>query len=121
VTISDRAACIVAATTLALALVAGTARAEDSFFDSLAKSAGLMATPPDPPDFIKSSRPKTEPTSIPVFAAPDEPRSKVKSAAELKAMDADLERSSHEQDAIRPKAPALRSSKKKTSDRPDKN
>ena len=86
---------------LALAVAAAPSWAEDSFFESLAKKTGLAMTPPDPPDFVKASRPTTEPTSVPVFAAPDEPRSKVKSAAELKAMDADLERASHSQDGLR--------------------
>jgi hypothetical protein len=120
VTISRNAGRIAAAA-LALAFAGGAARADDSFFDSLAKSTGLMATPPDPPDFIKASRPKTEPTSMPVFAAPDEPRSKVKSASELKAMDADLERASHAQDAIRPKLPVQHPSKKAAADRETKN
>ena len=70
---------------------AATPAAADSLFDSLAKSTGLMATPADPPDFVKTSRPSEEPAAIPVFSAPDEPRSKVKTPAQLKAMDADLE------------------------------
>ena len=43
------------------------------------------------PDFVKASRPARPPTSLPAFATPPEPRSKVKSAEELKAMDSDLE------------------------------
>ena len=58
-----------------------------------------MTTPPDPPDFVKATRPKAEPTSIPVFAPPDEPRSKVKTPGELKAMDADLEKEGRAQRA----------------------
>ena len=61
-------------------------------FDSLGRAAGLVAPPADPPDFVKASRPQGEPAAIPVFAAPAEPGSKVKSPTELKAMDADLER-----------------------------
>jgi hypothetical protein len=114
VTIFDRVGCVAM---LGLALMASAARAEDSIFDSLAKSTGLMATPPDPPDFVKATRPKEAPTSIPVFAAPDEPTSKVKSAKELKAMNDDLERASHSQDGVRPK-PTLR---KATADHPAKN
>lgn len=105
---------------LALVLAVGTATAEDLFFDSLAKSAGLMATPPDPPDFVKATRPKEEPTSIPVFAAPDEPTSKVKSAKELKAMNDDLERASRSQDGSRPKAKGNRLSGKPTAKNPAK-
>ena|SRR5947209_2600585 len=77
---------------LVCALAATSAAAEDSLLDSLAKSTGLMAVPADPPDFVKSSRPAQEPTSIPVFSQPEEPRSTVKTPTELKAMDADLER-----------------------------
>jgi hypothetical protein len=118
VTIFDKAGC---AAMLALALAASPASAEDSFFDSLAKSAGLMATPPDPPDFVKATRPKTEPTSIPVFAAPDEPSSKVKSGKELKAMNDDLERASRSQDGLRPKPTGSRTSKKAAAEHPAKN
>jgi hypothetical protein len=71
---------------------ATAATAEDSFLDGLGKAAGLVAPPVDPPDFVKASRPQGEPAAIPVFAAPSEPASKVKSPTELKAMDADLER-----------------------------
>jgi hypothetical protein len=71
---------------------ATAAVAEDSFLDGLGRAAGLVAPPTDPPDFVKASRPQGEPKAIPVFAAPSEPSSKVKSPTELKAMDADLER-----------------------------
>jgi hypothetical protein len=71
---------------------APAASAEDSLLDGLGKAAGLVAPPVDPPDFVKATRPQGEPTAIPVFAAPSEPTSKVKSPTELKAMDADLER-----------------------------
>ena len=75
------------------------ARADGSLFDSLGKSMGLVAEPANPPDFVKATRPKTEPTEIPVFATPAEPRSTVKSPSQLKAMDADLERASRGQSA----------------------
>ena len=81
--------------TLAVAaLAANGARAQDSFLDTLAKSAGLVAPATDPPDFVKSSRKDAPGEAIPVFAPPPEPHSKVKTAAELKAMDADLQRAS---------------------------
>jgi hypothetical protein len=76
---------------LPLALAAAPAIADDSLLDSLGKAAGLIAPPTDPPDFVRDSRPRGEPDPIPVFAPPAEPRSKVKTPAELKAMDADLE------------------------------
>ena len=117
-TIFDKAGCVAI---LALALAVSAADAEDSIFDSLAKSTGLMATPPDPPEFVKATRPKEAPTSIPVFAAPDEPTSKVKSATELKAMNDDLERASRSQDGLRPKATGNRTSRKATADHPAKN
>ena len=53
---------------------------------------GLIAPDPDMPDFVKASRPQGTPTPVSVFAPPPEPKSKVKSAAELKAMDANLAR-----------------------------
>ena len=81
----------------ALALAAGPAFAEDSFLDSVGKAAGLIAPTPDPPDFVKASRPKETPDEIPAFAAPPEPRSRVKTPAELKAMDEDLTRASRRQ------------------------
>ncbi len=79
---------------VSLALAAAPAWAGDSLLDSLGKATGLIAPPADPPDFVKASRPTVEPTELPVFGAPQEPRSKVKSPAELKTMDADLERAS---------------------------
>jgi hypothetical protein len=69
----------------------------DSLFESLGKATGLVAPTPDPPDFVKASRPASEPEAIPAFASPQEPHSKVKSAAELKAMDTDLENASSRQ------------------------
>jgi hypothetical protein len=77
-----------------LALAAPPAWADGSLLEGSGKATGLIAPPADPPDFVKASRPKAEPSAIPVFATPQEPRSKVKSPAELKAMDADLEHAS---------------------------
>jgi hypothetical protein len=76
---------------LGLLLAAGPAAADESLLDSLGRSTGMVAPTPDMPDFVKASRPAKPPTWIPVFATPPEPTSKVKSAAELKAMDSDLE------------------------------
>ena len=70
------------------------AAADESVFDQIGRSAGLVAPDPDMPDFVKASRPKGTPTPLPAFADPLEPRSKVKSAEELKALDADLTRAS---------------------------
>lgn len=82
----------VAVLLLTAGLVASPAAADDSLIDSFGKAAGLISPQPDPPDFVKATRPATEPASIPAFAPPAEPRSKVKTPAELRAMDADLER-----------------------------
>jgi hypothetical protein len=82
-----------------LAFVPARAWADDSMLDALGKAAGVVAPPVDPPDFVKASRPSEEPSAIPVFSTPEEPRSKVKSPADLKAMDADLERASRRQRA----------------------
>jgi len=84
---------------LTLALSATSAWADGSLFDGLGRATGLIAPPADPPDFVKASRPSGEPAPISVFAAPEEPNSKVKSPAELKAMDADLERASGRSEA----------------------
>jgi hypothetical protein len=79
-----------------LALAVPPARA-DGLLDSFGKATGLIAPPIDPPDFVKNSRPSEEPAAIPVFSPPPEPSSKVKTPAELKAMDADLEGASDSQ------------------------
>ncbi len=73
-------------------LATAPAAAADSLLDSLGRSAGLVAPDPDMPDFVKASRPQGTSTPLPAFAPPPEPKSKVKSAAELNALDADLER-----------------------------
>jgi hypothetical protein len=73
-------------------LGAASPAAAQSLLDSLGRSSGLVAPDPDMPDFVKASRPKATPTPMSVFAPPPEPKSKVKSPAELKAMDADLAR-----------------------------
>jgi hypothetical protein len=95
-----------------VALAASPARA-DGFFDNLGKAAGLVAPPADPPDFVKDSRPSGESKPIAVFAPPNEPSSKVKTPAEIKAMDADLEGAARDQNAPRrpraAKAPRARS------------
>ncbi len=69
--------------------------------DSLAKSVGLTPDEANPPDFVKTSRPKTPAAAMPVFDAVDEPPSTVKSAAELKAMDVDLTQEGRKHDALR--------------------
>ena len=83
---------------LTAGLFAPPAAADDSLLESFGKAAGLISPEPNPPDFVKATRPKAEPTSIPAFAAPAEPRSKVKTPAELRAMDADLERAARRQE-----------------------
>lgn len=89
-----------------LLLGAAPAFAQDSLFDRLGKAAGLISPPPDPPDFVKATRPVKAPDEIPAFAAPQEPRSRVKTPAELKAMDADLESASRRQRAMLGEKPA---------------
>jgi hypothetical protein len=101
---------------VALTFLAASPAHADGFFDNLGKAAGLVAPPADPPDFVKDSRSKEETKPIAVFAPPDEPSSKVKTPAEIKAMDADLEGAAHNQNAPRtPRAAKarLRSSKYK--------
>ncbi len=76
---------------LGLVLAAWPAAADESLLDSLGRSTGLVAPTPDMPDFVKATRPAKVPMTLPAFAPPPEPKSKVKSATELKAMDSDLE------------------------------
>jgi len=76
---------------LGLLLAASAAAADETVMDSLGRSAGLVAPTPEMPDFVKASRPAAAPTALPAFAPPPEPKSKVKTAEELKAMDSDLE------------------------------
>jgi hypothetical protein len=77
------------------------ARAQDSPLRSVAKSAGLAMDPAPPVGFVLATRPAGEPQPIPVFQPPEEPPSRVKSRAELKAMDANLESAGKKHDAIR--------------------
>ncbi len=74
-----------------LGFAPAAALADETLLDTLGKATGLIAPPTNPPDFVKQSRPAEAPGEIPVFSKPEEPSSKVKTAAELKAMDADLE------------------------------
>jgi len=85
-----------------LIVLTAPAFAQDSLFDTIGRAAGLVSPPPDPPDFVKATRPVKEPDTIPAFATPQEPSSKVKSAAELKAMDADLQSASRRQRGPKP-------------------
>jgi hypothetical protein len=82
-----------------LGFIAAPALAEESLLDSLGRAAGVIAPTPEPPDFVKASRSAKPQEEIPAFAEPDEPRSHVKTPAELKAMDADLDHASRRQHA----------------------
>ena len=90
----------------------------DGLFDALAKSAGLATDVATPPDFVVKSRPAGDPRQLPVMSTPQEPTSHVKSEAELKAMDTDLEKSAHAHDALRsafpPSAKAMAEAERKT-------
>jgi hypothetical protein len=92
-------------------LGAAAPAAAESLLDSLGRSAGLVAPEPDMLDFVKASRPQGTPTPLPAFASPPEPKSKVKSADELNAMDSHLERAAAR---ARGDAPAVKVAKKKT-------
>lgn len=87
------------------AMNASLAPAQESFFHSLAKSAGVAADVDPPADFVATSRPKDPPEPLSVFAPPDEPKSKVKSASDLKKMDADLAGAGKKHDALRSSFP----------------
>lgn len=102
---------------LMIFLGARSASAE-GLFDALAKSAGLATDVATPPDFVVKSRPAGDPGQLPVMSTPQEPTSHVKSEADLKAMDSDLEKSAHAHDALRsafpPSAKAMAEAERKT-------
>jgi hypothetical protein len=86
---------------LASVAIPAPAAAQDSLLRSIARSAGLVADPAPPADFVLTSRPAADEPPIPVFKTPEEPPSKVMSKAELKAMDADLDSAGKRHDKIR--------------------
>ena len=113
VTMRGAVGCIILA---GLAFAASPAYA-DGLLDSFGRATGMIAPPIDPPDFVKNSRPSEEPAAIPVFAPPPEPNSKVKTPAELKAMDADLEGASDGREQVASKR-RMEGEKRKSSARP---
>ena len=101
---------------LALAMGASSACADGSVFDSLAKTTGLATDVPPPPDFVVKSRAAAPSAPIPVMGSPEEPPSRVKSEADLKAMDAELESANRKHDALRSAFPP--SAKARAEERP---
>ena len=53
------------------------------------------------PDFVRESRPAKLGDYVPVFQKPEEPTSTVKSQADLKAMDSDLQKIDDRHDKLR--------------------
>lgn len=91
---------------LAGALAASGARAQDapqaeSPFRALLKGAGIVTDVDAPPDFVVRSRPAEEAAPIQVFAAPDEPPGKAKTAKQLEDLGSDLEAIVKRHDALR--------------------
>ena len=86
-------------------MVAAPALADESMFDSLGRAAGLISPEPNPPDFVKQSRSTTPSEPVSIFAAPQEPHSKIKTADELKAMDSALQRAGDRATGKRRKRP----------------
>jgi len=91
---------------------------------SLAKSFGFATDVDPPPDFVQQSRSAEPAAEVPVFASPDEPPGKPKSAREVEAIDSDLEAIGKRHDALRAayppsaKAVAERAAEKKAKSKP---
>ena len=99
------AALAVAATALAACIAPAQEAAppnaqSPSPLHSLAKGLGFATDVDPPPDFVQQSRPAEPGAEIPVFAAPDEPPGKVKSAKEIEAIGGDLESIGKRHDAL---------------------
>jgi hypothetical protein len=73
----------------------------ESFIHAIARHAGLAAAQPDMPDFVRESRPETQGDYVPVFQIPDEPTSKLKTKADLKKMNDDLDKIDKTHDNLR--------------------
>jgi hypothetical protein len=98
-----RAARLAAALAMAAAVppAAAGAQEQESVFHAIAKQAGFLSDPDPPADFVVKSRPAAPREAIPAFTTPEEPASKVRTPAQLRAMDADLESAGKMHDALR--------------------
>ena len=89
------------------ALSAGAASAQtadpqpESIFHAVARHAGLASAQPDMPDFVRQSRPETLGDYVPVFQAPEEPTSTLKTKADFQKMNDDLDKIDKQHDALR--------------------
>ena len=74
---------------------------EDTLLRKAFRVIGIATAPPRPQDFVVETRPTTAQDYISVGRKPTEHPNKVKTAAELKAMEADLEATRARHDAAR--------------------
>jgi hypothetical protein len=74
---------------------------EDTVARSVARKIGIAADPGPPADFVLATRPAVEPDYIPVGRKEFEHSDKVKTPAELKAMQAEFEAVKTHHDALR--------------------
>jgi hypothetical protein len=74
---------------------------DDTLLRKAFRVIGIATAPPRPQDFVVETRPKTAEDYISVGRKATEHPNKVKTAAELKAMDADLEATRVRHDAAR--------------------
>jgi hypothetical protein len=74
---------------------------QDSVARSVAKKIGIAADPGPPADFVVATRPPVEPDYIPIGRRESEHSDKVKTPAELKALDAEFDAVKVRHDALR--------------------
>jgi len=73
----------------------------ESIIHAVARHAGLAAVQPEMPDFVLQSRPETPGDYVPVFQQPEEPTSTLKTKADLKKMNDDLDKIDKRHDELR--------------------
>ena len=81
--------------------------AEDAPVDTVLKALDLKTDAGPPADFVKESRPKTEGDFVPVGTRHPDRTIKVKTPAELKSMEADLDAARSRQDKIAGRKPPV--------------
>jgi hypothetical protein len=96
-----RRATIPACIALCLLASPGGAQQPDSPLKSVAKTLGFATDVAPPADFVRQSRPSSEPDYMPIFQPPPEPAKKALGDKELKAVRGDLDSLEKTHDAIR--------------------
>ena len=97
--------------TVGFLLCAAPASAEDAPVDTVLKALDLKTDVGPTADFVQSTRPKTEPDYLPVGTRHPERSIKVKTPAELKAMEASLDAARSRQDVIAGRNPPVEAPK----------